>query len=330
MNGMDGIQGKSLLVTGGFSLVGSHIAEQLLAAGAARVVLMDNGSLGSPASVQALRDDPRVRVVQADILRQDALMEAAEGMDGVFHTAFFITTALARNLSTGMDVNIRGLMNVLEACRWQHVPRIVLSSSIAVYGHPVGEVVHEDAPFQPQGMKPAAALYGAAKVVGEQLCAFYQQQHGISFASLRYSTVYGERQHERGMHVIPIMAAYRAARKGEASVTLQGDGTDRHDYVYAGDVARANLLAMQAAASGGYTIATGASTPVDEVVRLVLEACGARTQVRYEQVARDNPNAYQSVPRFDIGKAQRELGWEPATPLPQGIGCLVAWCDAHR
>lgn len=326
---MHGIQGKSFLVTGGFSLVGSHVAEQLLAAGAGRVVLLDNGSLGSAGSVQALSADPRVRVVQADILRQDALMEAAEGMDAVFHTAFFITTALARNLSTGMDVNIRGVMNVLEACRWQKVQRIVLSSSIAVYGHPVSEVVHEDTPFQPQGMKPAAALYGVAKVAGEQLCAFYRERYGLSFASLRYSTVYGERQHERGMHVIPIMAAYRAARKGEATVTLQGDGTDRHDYVHAGEVARANLLALRSAACGGFTIATGTSTSVNEVVRLVIEACGARTQVRYQQAVSDNPNAYQSVPRFDIGRAKRDLGWEPTTSLPQGIARLVAWCDAH-
>jgi len=78
---MDGIQGKSYLVTGGFSLVGSHIAEQLLEAGAARVVLLDNGSVGSAATVGALAADPRVTLVNADILRLDAVMEALEGID---------------------------------------------------------------------------------------------------------------------------------------------------------------------------------------------------------------------------------------------------------
>jgi UDP-glucose 4-epimerase len=325
---MDGIRGESFLVTGGFSLVGSHIAEHLLAGGAARVQLLDNGSIGKARTVQSLCADERVRVLQADILRQDALMEACEGVDGVFHTAFFITTTLARDLATGMDVNIRGVMNVLEACRWQKVPKIVISSSIAAYGHPTGEVVTEDAGFQPQGMKPAGALYGAAKVIGEQLCAFYQERHGLAYASLRYSTVYGERQHERGMHVIPMMTAWRAARAGQDSVALQGDGTDRHDYVYAGDVARANLIAMQSG-QGNYTIATGVSTPVSEVVRLVLQACGARTQVRYREVANDNPNAYQSVPRFDIAKAGRELGWAPEVPLADGLARMVAWCDAN-
>lgn len=327
---MEGIEGRSFLVTGGYSLVGSHIAEQLLGAGAARVRLLDNGAIGTVASIRALATDDRVTVVHADILRQDALMEAADGVDGVFHTAFFITTALAHNLSTGMDVNIRGVMNILEACRWQKVPRIVMSSSIAAYGHPVGQVVTEDAGFQPQGMKPAGALYGAAKVIGEQLCAFYRERYGISYASLRYSTVYGERQHDRGMHVIPIMAAYRAARQGQDIFTLQGEGSDRHDYVYAGDVGRANLLAMVGRAShGNYTIATGVSTPVNEVVRLVLHACGSQAQPRYQQVAVANPNAYQSVPRFDITKAREELGWQPSTPLAQGIARMIAWCDAN-
>jgi UDP-glucose 4-epimerase len=326
---MDGIQGKSYLVTGGFSLVGSHIAEQLLEAGAARVVLLDNGSVGSAATVGALAADPRVTLVNADILRLDAVMEALEGIDGVFHTAFFITVPLARNLWTGMDVNVRGLMNVLEACRWQKVPRIVYSSSIAAYGHPSGPVVDESAGFQPAGMKPAAALYGAAKVMGEQLCAFYRERHGLDFAALRYATVYGERQHRRGMHVVAIMAAYEAARRGEAPV-IEGDGTDEHDYVYAGDVARANLLAMQSDRSGeGYTIATGRSTPVAEVLRRVLDACNSPHRPRFTRVAADNPNAYQSVPRFDISKAERELGWKPLTSLDAGIRRLVAWCDAH-
>ena len=277
-----------------------------------------------------MRPTRACKLVNADILRLDAVMEALEGIDGVFHTAFFITVPLARNLWTGMDVNVRGLMNVLEACRWQKVPRIVYSSSIAAYGHPSGPVVDESAGFQPAGMKPAAALYGAAKVMGEQLCAFYRERHGLDFAALRYATVYGERQHRRGMHVVAIMAAYEAARRGEAPV-IEGDGTDEHDYVYAGDVARANLLAMQSDRSrrglhhrdrpldpGGRGAAAWCSTPA-----------ARRTAPRFTRVAADNPNAYQSVPRFDISKAERELGWKPLTSLDAGIRRLVAWCDAH-
>jgi len=328
---MDAIQGKAFLITGGFSLVGSHIAQQLLDGGAARVVLLDNGAVGSTASVQEFRGDARVEVVKADILRIDALLQALEGIDGVFHTAFFITMPLAHDLWTGMDVNVRGLMNVLEACRWQKVRRFVFSSSIAAYGHPREEVVTEGAGFQAEGMKPAAALYGAAKVMGEQLCAYYRERYGIGFASLRYSTVYGERQHQRGMHVIAMVAAYQAARQQQQSLVIQGGGQDRHDYVYAGDVARANLLAMQSGLQGeSYTIATGVSVPVSEVVRLVLQACGSSLQPQYTHAAANNPNAYQSVPRFDISKAKAGLGWMPATPLEVGLRRLVAWFDVQQ
>jgi UDP-glucose 4-epimerase len=326
---VDGIRDKSFVVTGGYSLVGSHIAEQLLSAGAKRVRLLDNGAVGSAATIADLRDDPRVEAIRADVLRLDALMEAFEGADGVFHTAFFITVPLSRDLSTGMDVNVRGLMNVLEACRWLRVPRIVCSSSIAVYGHPEGDLVDETAPFQSAGMTPIAALYGAAKVMGEKLCALYQERHGLGYACLRYSTVYGERQHRRGMHVLAMMSAYEAVREGRRP-TVEGTGTDRHDYVYVGDVAHANLLAMVSRRpAGNYTIATGIPVPAGDVVREVIRACGSTLEPEFMARSADNPNVFHSVPRFSIRKAALELGWEPRTSLVEGIRRLVAWNDMN-
>jgi UDP-glucose 4-epimerase len=326
---MDGIRDKRFAVTGGYSLVGSHIAEQLLAAGARQVRLLDNSAIGQRSSVAALLADPRVEARTVDVLRLDALMEAFDGMDGAFHTAFYITVPLSRDLWTGMDVNVRGAMNVLEACRWQRVPRLVYSSSIAAYGHPKGQTVDESAPFDAVGMKPAAALYGAAKVMGEQLCALYRERHGLGYACLRYSTVYGERQHRRGMHVQAMMAAYQAIRGGRRPV-VEGTGADRHDYVYVGDVAAANLLAMASGRGGeAYTIATGEPTPAAEVVREVIRACGSDLEPEFTHPSADNPNVFHSVPRFDVGKARRELGWTPRTPLSEGIRRLVAWSDAH-
>jgi UDP-glucose 4-epimerase len=327
---MDGIRGRTFVITGGFSLVGSHIAEQLLAAGAGRVRLLDNGAVGQASTVRELLADPRVEAVPADVLRLDALLNAFQQADGVFHAAFFITMPLANDLWTGMDVNVRGTMNVLEACRWQRVPRLVYSSSIAAYGHPQSPEVSEDDPFDARGMKPAAALYGAAKIMGEQLCALYQERHGLAYACLRYATVYGERQHRRGMHVMAMMAAYEAARAGRRPV-IEGTGTDRHDYVYAGDVGRANLLAMCSEhAAAAYTIATGSTASVGEVVRLVLGACGCEAEPEYVSSASGNPNVHHSVPRFSVDKARRELGWEPQVPLPEGVRRLVAWQDAHQ
>ncbi len=185
------IANKRFLITGGFGLVGSHIADKLLEQGAAEIVLYDNGVIGQSAATKHLLDNPRVKFYRGDILQINQLYDAMDGIDGVFHTAFFITIPLSKNVWLGMDVNIRGLMNILEVCRMQHVTKIVYSSSISVYGNTRHEVVDEYTSYTLKGVPPAAGLYGSGKIISEHLCRYYAQQYGIEFIALRISSVYG-------------------------------------------------------------------------------------------------------------------------------------------
>lgn len=318
------VRDRRFLITGGASLIGSHIAERLLEAGAGEVVLFDNYAFGSPAAVEHLLGSGRVRLVRGDVLRMNEVLEALAGVDGVFAAAAFLTMSIAENPAAGLDVNVRGLQTVLEACRWQRVPKVVYSSSVAVYGNAVGDVVTEDTPYQGAGTQPAAALYATSKLMGEHLCAFYRQRHGVDFVSLRYSTVYGERQHYRGVNVLSIMEAYDRIRRGERPV-IAGDGREMHDYVYAGDVGRANVLAMARDVGGErFTIATGVGTSVSDVMALLLRVTGSDLTPEYRADSGRVRSAGVHA-HFSRDKAARLLEWVPEVSLEEGIARLIAW-----
>jgi UDP-glucose 4-epimerase len=321
---------KRYLIAGGASLVGSHIAEQLLAQGAARVTLLDNFSLGTPSIVQFLLKDERVKLLKGDLLRVNELYDALENVDGVFAVAAFLTLPLAANPNLGLDVNVRGMLNLLEACRYRSVKKIIFCSSVAVYGQYAADAITEDSPLSWQGLQPAGALYAATKVIGESLCRLYKQKHGVDYNALRYSTVYGERQHYRGVNALYIIEAYDAIKAGKAPV-LPGDGSEVHDYIYVGDVARANILAMTSNVSGAsFNIVSGKDESLNDVVNTLLRVTGSKLRPEY----RDDPARVRFTTSTKLGyrrdKAEKLLGWVPQVGLEEGIRRLVTWIEADR
>lgn len=319
------IKDKCFLITGGFGLLASHIAGQLLEAGAKRIVLFDNSSIGDKSKVHDLLSHEQVYAVRGDILRVNELYDALDGVDGVFHTAFFITRPLSDNLSTGMDVNVRGMMNLLQACHWRGVPKVVYSSSISVYGSTIDGVITEDMPFQGHGVPPAYALYGSTKVVSEHLLAFYKERFGLDYVALRVSSVYGERQHDRGVAVQIILDAYRKIRDGEPLV-ISADEHEVHDYVYVGDVARAQLMAMASELSGeSINIASGVPTSYGDLLQAVKRACQNEAPVTFIEDPARVRSAKVSRNSFSNEKAKRLLGWSPSVPMAEGIKRLIEW-----
>ncbi len=322
------IEGKSFLITGGASLVGSHLTDQLLEKGAARVVVFDNLSLGSETVIGHLRDEKRVQFVRGDIRRIEQMLEALEGIDGVFAVAGFLTLPLSADPWLGIDVNVRGMHTVLEAARWKGVKKVVFSSSAAVYGSPEGQVV-ENTPFNVQPLQPGGAIYGATKIIGEQLCRLYSQRYGVDHVALRYSTVYGERQHFRGVNALYIIEAYDRIVRGEAPV-LPGDGSEVHDYVYVGDVARANVMSMASDVSGeSFNVITGVQTTLNDLVKDILDIAGSDLKPVYA----DDPTKVRftttSVLDYSREKAEKLLGWTPQVSIREGLERLIAWRRAN-
>lgn len=314
------------LVTGGASLVGSHIADQLLAEGAQEVRLFDNFSLGTASTIAHLSDDPRVTLIRGDVLRLNELLDAARGVDGVFALAGFLTIPMANEPSLGVSVNTLGMINTLEACRFNNVRRIVFSSSVATYGNPARFPVTEEAPYIPAGLQPPSLLYGASKLLGEGLCAQYAKAHQLEFNVLRFSSVYGERQHARALNAVFVAQVCDQVRRGERPV-ISGDGSEVHDYVYVTDVARASTLAMSGPSHGHIlNIATGVDTTSTRIAEIVLRLCNrCDLAPEYREDRRAVKPAAGSCLRFSRDKAARELGWEPRVDIEAGIGRLLQW-----
>ncbi len=322
------IKDKAFVVTGGVSLIGSHIAEQLLGSGARKVVLFDNFSLGTTDLVSEILKDPRVELFRGDLLRTNELYDAFSGCDGVFAAAGFLTLPMSQNPPLGLAVNVQGHANLLEACRYASVKKVIFSSSIAAYGEPDADLVSEDEPYHWQKFQPATALYGATKIIGENLGRLYEKKYGIQSISLRYSTVYGERQHYRGVNALYIIDSYDRIKRGERPV-ISGDGSEVHDYIHVADAARANLAAMASdVASDSFNVVTGEATNLNRIVEIILDVVGSDLKPEYSDGGALVRSTASEKLNLSNEKAARLLGWRPEVSIEEGIARLIRWREA--
>ncbi len=325
------IKGSRFLIVGGASLVGSATAELLLAEGAAEVKILDNFFQGSADNLKHLAGDARLKTVQGDVLRLPQLIEAMRGVDGVLHLAAVMSLTMDRDPWTGLDVNIRGTQNVIEACCIAGVKKLVFASSNAVYGYGPGvsgDLV-ETTPFHSVGAPPAAILYGATKIIGEQLCRDAYAKRGLNYVVVRYSTVYGERQHYRAANALYIIETYDRVRQGQRPRVI-GDGSETKHFLYVSDAARANAAAF---ASSATNVAVNISGPKPvttlELVRLVTELAGK--DLAPEHVEPD-PGKVRLTSggawALDHTAAERTIGWRPQVEMREGLKRLIAWRQA--
>jgi UDP-glucose 4-epimerase len=326
------IKDARIAIIGAASLVGSHTADQLLVAGARELVLLDNFAFGTPEAIAHLRGDPRVRILRADITRLPELLAATEGVDGALLLAAYMSLGFAESPWQAIDVNIRGVQNVIETCRVNKVRKLVFASSNAIYGYGAGVkgALVENGPFHTAGAAPAGILYGASKIIGEQLCRQAHQASGLNYIALRYSTVYGERQHYRAANSLYIMQTYDKVRRGERP-TLPGDGSDCKHFVYVGDVARANLSAFASTATDVAVNISGVD-PITtrQLVQLVLDYCGSDltpdTRPDPAGTLRLSTGGPFHIPHDLAGET---IGWRPEVDMREGIRRLLAWREAQ-
>ena len=322
------IEGGRFVITGGASLIGSHVADALLSANAREIVLLDNFALGTPRTIDHLLNNPRVKLVRGDVLRINELYDAFAGADGVFAIAGFLTLPLTQNPPLGLAVNVDGQVNVFEACRYRSVRKVVFSSSVAVYGEPGAGAIDERAPANLASFQPGAALYSCSKLIGEALCRLYHAKHGVRALALRYSTVYGERQHYRGVNALYIVENFDRIARGERP-TIPGDGSEVHDYIHVADVARANVMAMASDLSGeSLNVVSGVATSVKRLVEILLEITGSRLEPLYASGAAVRSTSGSQLD-FSREKIERLLGWRPQIGLEQGLRRLIEWRRAE-
>ena len=324
------LAGARILVAGGGSLVGSHLAGALLARDVAEVVVYDPIAFDAQDALGDLKSDPRIKMVKGDLMKLHQTIEHMDGIDGAVNLAAFMTLGVSQNPIDAIDLNVRGHMHFLEAARVREVRKVVFASSNAVYGYGIGGGIPEDTPHHNAGIPAAAAAYGSTKILGEQLCRLYYQKHGLDYVVCRFSTVYGENQHYRAANALYIIETWDRLQRGEAP-QLFGDGSESKDFVYAGDVARAVCMALESDAtdvalntSGGEGIST------KDLVALVTKISGKNIAPEY--IADDGRVRLPTGAglHFINTKARDVLGWEPEMDLEEGIRRLVADHDRRK
>ncbi|MCC7370478.1 MAG: NAD-dependent epimerase/dehydratase family protein [Chloroflexi bacterium] len=298
-----------VLVTGGAGFIGSHVVDAYIAAGL-DVAVVDNLTTGSRANL-----NPAARLHEIDIRDADALVRVfeQERPELVSHQAAQASVRLSmENPSQDAQINVLGSLNVLEACRKTGVRKLIYAGTGgASVGEPSYLPVDEDHPANP--LSP----YGADKHAVEHYCYLYQQSFGLETTILRYSNIYGPRQDPRGeAGVIAIFAGLMLAG---GQPVVYGTGEQERDYVYVGDVARANVLALTRGAGRMYNVGTGVSVSVNGLFDRLAELTGY-TQARKHAAALPG-EVFRIYLTND--RARDELGWLPEVDIDEGLRLTV-------
>ena len=309
------LKGSRILVTGGAGLIGSEIIDQLIGERPKEIVAFDR-SPSSPENRSPGLDYSHVRFLTGDMTRFQEVREALQGVDFVIHAASLLTREAAEDLRMALEVNICGTFNLLEASAALHVKKIVYSSSISVYGDPLTDPLTEDHPYN------VTSMYGAGKVSSELFLKIFKKTRGLDYVALRYAIVYGPRQHDRGNLVQYVPECFDRIERGLAPV-IYGDGSQPYDYVYVGDVARANVTALKSPVTGEvFNIGSGITTTVKEVVEMIAEITG--TSLRPEVAPQEGRFGLRHL-HLDVTKAEKVLGFKAEVPLREGLKRYFEW-----
>ena len=319
------LEGSRILVTGGCGLIGSTTIDQiLLDRKPEKIVIFDNLVRGSMRNVQDILKDERVELVKGDIRDRDAVMKVTDGMDAVIHMAAIRITACAAEPREAMEVMCDGTYNVVEAAQKCGVKRVLAASSASVLGMADTFPTKED--HHPYNNR---TWYGASKVMLEGLLRSFNDMHGLDYAAMRYFNVYGPRMDIHGKYTEVLVRWMQRIENGESPLIL-GDGTTSMDFIYIEDLARANVLALEADCPDEvFNVASGVETSLSELAAALMKVMNAPAGMQPEFGPERKVNA---VPRrlADTSKAAEMLGFKAEVDLEEGLRRLVAWWRANK
>ena len=319
---MKGITGQRFLVTGGAGTIGSTIVDQLVAAGAGEVVVLDNLVRGRTENLaEALASGP-VRLVEGDIRDRDTVRSLVQGMDVVFHQAAIRINQCAVEPRLALEVLVDGTYEVVEAAADAGVRKVVAASSASVYG------LAEEFPTR-ENHHPYAndTLYGAAKTFNEGLLRSFRSMRGLDYVVLRYFNVYGPRMDAFGVYTEVLIRWMERIAAGQAPLIL-GDGLQTMDFVFTEDIARANLLAA-ASDTTDEIFNIGSSTEVSllQLAEVLQRVMGSELPLEFGPARPVNGVTRRLA---DTTRAREALGWKPEVSLEDGLLRLVTWWRSVR
>ena len=294
-----------VVVTGGAGFIGSHIAEYWN--GKAEVVILDSFRTGYAENVKHLSG---VKLLEGDIRDKSLVEKIVAGADYVFNLAALVSVpeSIDKPEET-IEINVKGLINILEAAKKHGVKKVIHSSSAAIYG---------DDPRLPKrtDMLPVPKTpYGITKLDGEYWCNFFSDEFGVGTVSLRYFNVFGPRQDPKSQYAAAIPIFVSKAIKNK-DITIYGDGKQTRDFVYVKDVVRANVLAAESVLKKGvFNVATGKSITIGELAEKIIKLTDSKSKIVF---APERPGDIK-FSSADIEETKKLLGFEPQFDFDEGL-----------
>ncbi|MEW6298998.1 MAG: NAD-dependent epimerase/dehydratase family protein [Thermodesulfobacteriota bacterium] len=299
-----------ILVTGGAGFIGSHVVDAYIEAGH-EVFVVDDLSTGKREHVHPLAHFVRADIQDAAV-RQLMVREKIEVLN--HHAAQMDVRRSVADPLFDARVNILGLLNVLEGAREAGTKKVLFASSGGtVYGEQETFPAPEDHPTRP------ISPYGVSKRAGEHYLYFYRVQYGMPYIALRYANVYGPRQDPHGE--AGVVAIFTLRLLSGAQPVINGDGKQTRDYVFVGDVARANLAALDAAYTGPLNVGTGIETDVNQL----FQSLRALTNPAVPEAHGPAKPGEQRRSVLAWDRAAAVLGWRPQVGLADGLQQTVAY-----
>lgn len=302
------------LVTGGAGFIGSNIVKKLLNNNM-EVTIYDNLSSGHFCNIEHWVKNKDIEFIEGDVLDSQKVSEVCTGKDVVFHLA--ASVGRQRSIDEPVvdsETNVIGTVNILEGMRKNNVPKIVYSSSAAIFGELISESIDENHP------QNADSPYGVSKLAAEKMILAYSDIYSIVGECLRYFNIYGVNQRfDVYGNVIPIFA--KCIYSGEP-LTIYGDGSQTRDFVNVSDIAEANYLAFEKGKSTDvYNLGSGSTISINELAKLMLDIAGKNNEIIY---APERPADVKHC-KAETAKVEEGLGFKAKVPFPEGLSEYMEW-----
>lgn len=310
------IQGTTVLVTGGAGFVGSHIADLLIKERPKEIILLDNLIRGSRLNISHLLSKKNVQFIEGDIRDKELVSRLVRKTDYIFHQAAIRLLKSAEDPRLCHEVMIDGTFNIVEAAVKNKVKKIIMASSVSVYGEPSYVPMDEPHPYNNMTM------YGAAKIANEHLAIAFNHMYKIPIIMLRYFNVYGPRMDILGAYTEVLIKWLEKIDKGESPI-IHGDGKQALDFVYVEDVARANILALESDIRWGiYNVGTGNSTTLKELADILIRLTNSDVSAVLQP---DVKRPYVQKRQADMRKTEKDLGFKARVSIEEGLKRLIEW-----
>lgn len=303
---------KKVLIAGGAGFIGSHTADLLLEQNIP-VRVLDNLSSGFRHNLPANHD--LLEFVEGDICDAETVDQCMEGVSHCLNLAAQVSVVNSlEDPAFSAQQNILGFVNIINSAKNHNIERLVYASSAAIYGEPSQLPLTENVPMQ------QLSPYGLEKAVNEQYSQLFNHLYGLSTQGQRYFNVYGPRQDPKSPYA-GVIALFVDKITAKQPVTVFGDGENTRDFIYIGDVAKANVASLKASYQGACNIATGKKTSLLDLIKTLSELANFTPDITFEPPREGDIVHSLASPAL----MNKELGVVADTTLKDGLSKLIEY-----